>query len=193
MQKTPTHRGAYTHYTIIIRWRYAYVLPHSLFEVRVRSNKLSICEIFASSNFLVLLNISGKSHRMCDLGATRSESHGWRFAPTAYGTKACMQHLEVWARFSMRVWGKIYALRHCNAYMHFRETTFYRFPESIYEYCKRFNNVINYLLRFVSSSSSVSETVMIRELAWKPRWVVIISVNSAERSTLDISSTPDCM
>ena len=50
-----------------------------------------------------------------------------------------------------------------------------------------------YLLRFVSSSRSVSETVMIRLLAWNPRCVVIISVNCAERSTFDISNTPVLM
>ena len=39
----------------------------------------------------------------------------------------------------------------------------------------------------MSSSSMVSDTVIIRELAWKPRWVTIISENSWARSTLDIS------
>ena len=32
---------------------------------------------------------------------------------------------------------------------------------------------------------------MTRELAWKPRWAVIICVNDCERSTLDISTTPE--
>ena len=39
----------------------------------------------------------------------------------------------------------------------------------------------------MSSSSSVSETVIIREFAWNPLCAVIISVNSLERSTFDIS------
>ena len=49
---------------------------------------------------------------------------------------------------------------------------------------------IAYRFRFTSSSSKVSEVVIIREFAWNPLWVVIISVNSVDRSTLDISSTP---
>ena len=40
-----------------------------------------------------------------------------------------------------------------------------------------------YLLRLTSSSSIVSDVVMILEFAWKPLCVVIISVNSADRST----------
>ena len=48
----------------------------------------------------------------------------------------------------------------------------------------------DYLLRLINSSSSVSETVMVLEFAWKPRCVVIICVNSVERSTFDISRTP---
>ncbi len=47
-----------------------------------------------------------------------------------------------------------------------------------------------YLFRLVSSSSILSDTVMILEFAWKPRCVVIISVNSVARSTFDISSCP---
>ena len=54
-----------------------------------------------------------------------------------------------------------------------------------------FTNYYNYLFRFTSSSINVSDTVIILELAWKPLCVVIISVNSVERSTLDISKTPD--
>lgn len=63
------------------------------------------------------------------------------------------------------------------------------FPRELFDglLCQYFNY---YLLRLVSSSRSVSDTVMIRLLAWKPRCVVIISVNSLERSTFDISSTP---
>ena len=55
--------------------------------------------------------------------------------------------------------------------------------------CQDFT-VCPYRFRLVSSSSNVSDTVMIRLFAWKPRWVVIISVNSEERSTLLISRTP---
>ncbi len=47
-----------------------------------------------------------------------------------------------------------------------------------------------YLFRFTSSSKMESETVIIRLFAWKPLCVVIISVNSWERSTLLISRTP---
>ena len=36
----------------------------------------------------------------------------------------------------------------------------------------------------------MSEVVIILELAWKPLWVVIISVNSVAKSTLDISKVP---
>ncbi len=50
-----------------------------------------------------------------------------------------------------------------------------------------------YLFKFTSSSSKESEVVIIRLFAWKPRCVVIISVNSADRSTLLISNTPDSM
>ena len=32
--------------------------------------------------------------------------------------------------------------------------------------------------------------VMVLELAWKPRWVTIMSVNCSVRSTLDISREP---
>ena len=39
----------------------------------------------------------------------------------------------------------------------------------------------------MSSSNIESETVIIREFAWKPLCVVIISAISDERSTLDIS------
>ena len=45
-----------------------------------------------------------------------------------------------------------------------------------------------YRFRFTSSSRIESDTVMIRELAWKPLCVTIISENSVEMSTLDISS-----
>ena len=45
----------------------------------------------------------------------------------------------------------------------------------------------HYLFRLTSSSSNVSDTVMIRLFAWKPRWVVIIVVNSLDKSTLLIS------
>ena len=45
-------------------------------------------------------------------------------------------------------------------------------------------------LMLTSSSSTWSEVVMTRELAWKPRWARIRLVNSAARSTLDISSVP---
>ena len=48
----------------------------------------------------------------------------------------------------------------------------------------------NYRFRFTSSSNKVSEVVIIRLFAWNPRCVVIISVNSWERSTLLISRTP---
>ena len=39
----------------------------------------------------------------------------------------------------------------------------------------------------MSSCSMVSTVVMMRELAWKPRWVVIMRTNSVARSTLDCS------
>ena len=37
---------------------------------------------------------------------------------------------------------------------------------------------VNYRLRLISSDSISSVVVMILELAWKPRWVVIILTNS---------------
>jgi hypothetical protein len=44
---------------------------------------------------------------------------------------------------------------------------------------------------FTSSSSMLSEVVMIRELAWKPRCAVIMFVNSWAISTEDDSSAPE--
>src|SRR3954468_7451201 len=48
----------------------------------------------------------------------------------------------------------------------------------------------DYRLRFTRSCSISSEVEMTRELAWKPRWAVIMFVNVWARSTLDISSAP---
>ena len=39
--------------------------------------------------------------------------------------------------------------------------------------------------------ASVSDVVITRDFAWNPRCVVIICVNSVERSTFDISNSPD--
>ncbi len=44
-----------------------------------------------------------------------------------------------------------------------------------------------YRFRLTSSSNKVSDTVIIRLFAWKPRCVVIMVVNSLDRSTLLIS------
>ena len=46
----------------------------------------------------------------------------------------------------------------------------------------------HYRLRFNVSSSSSSDTVMVRALAWNPRWARIILVNSSAMSTFDVSS-----
>ena len=48
-----------------------------------------------------------------------------------------------------------------------------------------------YRFKFTSSCKISSEVVMIRVLAWNPRCATIISVNSSDRSTLDISREPD--
>ena len=45
-----------------------------------------------------------------------------------------------------------------------------------------------YLLRLIKSPSNSSTVVIIFELAWKPRWTVIILTNSEPISTLDCSS-----
>src|SRR3712207_3771493 len=45
-------------------------------------------------------------------------------------------------------------------------------------------------LRLTSSWRISSEVVMIRLLAWKPRWAITRLVNSCARSTFDISSAP---
>lgn len=50
-----------------------------------------------------------------------------------------------------------------------------------------------YRFRLINSSRSVSDVVITLEFAWKPLCVVIISVNSEARSTLDISSSPEFM
>ena len=50
-----------------------------------------------------------------------------------------------------------------------------------------------YLLRLISSSSSVSDVVITLEFAWKPRCVTIISVNCDDKSTFDISSCPEAI
>src|SRR5690606_35030005 len=55
------------------------------------------------------------------------------------------------------------------------------------------NEPIHYRFRFTSSCSISSDVVMTRELAWKPRWVTIMLVNSWDRSTLDISREPGAM
>lgn len=47
-----------------------------------------------------------------------------------------------------------------------------------------------YRLRFTNSCSISSLLVITRELAWKPRCVTIMFVNSWARSTFDISSAP---
>ena len=44
---------------------------------------------------------------------------------------------------------------------------------------------------FTTVSSISSATVVIFELAWKPRCVTIISANSVAKSTFDISSALD--
>lgn len=51
-----------------------------------------------------------------------------------------------------------------------------------------YQQITDYRFRLISSSRSVSEVVITREFAWKPLCVVIISVNSELKSTLDISS-----
>lgn len=48
----------------------------------------------------------------------------------------------------------------------------------------------DYRFRFTNSCSISSLLVITRELAWKPRCVTIMFVNSWARSTLDISSAP---
>ena len=48
----------------------------------------------------------------------------------------------------------------------------------------------DYRFRFTNSCSISSLLVITRELAWKPRCVTIMFVNSCARSTLDISSAP---
>ena len=50
-----------------------------------------------------------------------------------------------------------------------------------------------YRFRLINSSRSVSDVVITLEFAWKPLCVVIISVNSEAKSTLDISSPPEFM
>src|SRR5581483_2983867 len=47
-----------------------------------------------------------------------------------------------------------------------------------------------YLLSWISSCSSSSDVVIMRELAWKPRWARIISVNCCARFAFDISRLP---
>ena len=44
-----------------------------------------------------------------------------------------------------------------------------------------------YLFMLITCSSMVSTVVMPLELAWKPRWVMIICTNSRDMSTLDCS------
>src|SRR4051812_47298522 len=51
-------------------------------------------------------------------------------------------------------------------------------------------SVRRYLLRLTRSWSISSEVLITRELAWKPRWAVIMVVNVWARSTLDISTAP---
>ena len=48
-----------------------------------------------------------------------------------------------------------------------------------------------YLLQVHKLLKKVSDVVITREFAWNPRCVVIICVNSVERSTFDISNSPD--
>src|SRR5690606_3476719 len=54
-------------------------------------------------------------------------------------------------------------------------------------------SAIGYRFRFTSSLSISSEVVITLALAWKPRWVTIIEVNSCERSTLEFSRAPAVM
>ena len=48
--------------------------------------------------------------------------------------------------------------------------------------------VFPYRFMFMSSASISSVVVMMRELAWKPRWVMIILTNSVAKSTFDCSN-----
>ncbi len=50
---------------------------------------------------------------------------------------------------------------------------------------------LNYRFKLTNSCNISSEVVMIFVFAWKPRCAMIISVNSSERSTFDISREPD--
>src|SRR5690606_9581788 len=50
---------------------------------------------------------------------------------------------------------------------------------------------IAYLFRLTRSSSMLSDVVMTRALDWKPRWAMIMLVNSWARSTLADSSAPE--
>src|SRR5690625_5611291 len=47
-----------------------------------------------------------------------------------------------------------------------------------------------YLFKLTGSCNISSDVMMILVFAWKPRWAVIISVNSSAKSTFDISSAP---
>src|SRR5690625_688335 len=47
-----------------------------------------------------------------------------------------------------------------------------------------------YLFKLTSSCNISSDVVIILVFAWKPRWAVIISVNSSAKSTFDISREP---
>src|SRR5262249_15121160 len=51
-------------------------------------------------------------------------------------------------------------------------------------------NLRDYRFKFTRSWRISSEVVITREFAWKPRWATIKLVNSAARSTFDISSVP---
>lgn len=55
---------------------------------------------------------------------------------------------------------------------------------------RRLPNELSYRFRFTSSCNISSLVVITLLLAWKPRCVTIMLVNSCARSTFDISSAP---